>query len=106
MTFKFNLGDAVQIEDAHSGDIASNGDKGIILGRAEWNFQGNSYWVSFGSPSDGGEVHRNAAAQLRGESQYLDCTHGLPFDESWERFKLSMLVHHLVVVDEKWRPSP
>lgn len=48
------------------------------------------------------DVHRDSAAQLRGEPQCLDCSHG---DVGWSDFTAAMSVHHGVVVPDKFRPA-
>lgn len=52
----------------------------------------------------GVDVHRSIEDQMRGESQCLDCCHGLPFDEMWARFLASMRQFYAVEIDPVHRP--
>lgn len=55
--------------------------------------------------SRGVDVHRDAESQLRGDAQCLDCTHDLPFDESWDRFVESMFKHHGITIPTELKPN-
>ena len=48
-------------------------------------------------------AHADYEAQLQG-THCLDCCHGLPFDESWERFKTSMESHYLIAIGDEFKP--
>jgi hypothetical protein len=55
--------------------------------------------------SKGIDVHRDYNAQMRGESQCLDCRHDLAPDEAWSYFRASMKEHYGVEIPESYRPQ-
>jgi hypothetical protein len=90
----------------------SKGSDHATRGGTEVSSDGRTIWVNdatgmcIGRFSRRGiDVHRSSDAQLRGESQCLDCIHDLPFDESWDRFVESMLKHHGVTISASLKPS-
>ncbi len=71
---------------------------------------GRTVWVNteicIGRFSAGGvDVHKDFEGQLNSGDPCLDCIHGLPPRESWDRFVASMLTHHGVIVPETYRPG-
>lgn len=53
----------------------------------------------------GVDVHNDYEAQRAGAGECLDCVHGLPPLESWNRFVDSMRTHYAVVVPSRFRPD-
>lgn len=51
------------------------------------------------------DVHRTVAAQVRGEPQCLDCTHGKPDLAGWRRFQDGMRRHYGVNVGDEHMPG-
>lgn len=73
---------------------------------------GRTVWVNAGDGSCIGrfsrfgiDVHRTASAQMRGESECLDCTHALPDPAGWKRFQEGMRLHHGVDVGDEHMPK-
>jgi hypothetical protein len=84
-------------------DQTTNAVEIISDGRTVWINESAGMCIGRFS-ARGIDIHQGAAAQLRGEPQCLDCAHGLPFDEAWERFKTSIHHHHGVVIDDAYKP--
>ncbi len=51
------------------------------------------------------DVHADLETQRRTGDQCLDCEHGEPTQEIWERFKASVLKHYGIVVPEEHKPT-
>lgn len=73
---------------------------------------GATVWVNSSSGAcigrfvrNGVDVHKDFQAQMDGEGECLDCCHGLPPRESWDRFVSSMLEHYQIEIDDKHRPK-
>lgn len=72
---------------------------------------GTTVWVT-GSSGEcigrfgrmGIDIHNEAAAQLAGKPQCLECTHGPVTLAEWERFRAAMVEHYGIEVPEKHRP--
>lgn len=51
------------------------------------------------------DIHRTTTAQMAGESECLDCSHGRPGLAEWDRFKTGMLRHYGIAIADSMRPS-